>query len=75
MEGAFTGINQRSNQVVLQVSESGFNDQPGSVMDQVHKGYQQIHAFAMRHFLDMPKKLHATDRLATSYDKTYQATP
>lgn len=33
MEGTFTGINQRSDQVVLQVSESVFNDQPGSVMD------------------------------------------
>lgn len=30
---------------------------PGTVADQVSLGYHQIHAYAMRNFLDMPKEL------------------
>ena len=58
MECAFTGINQRDDQVTLQIAESEFINRPGTVADQVNLGYQQIHAYAMRNFLDMPKEPH-----------------
>ena len=58
MECAFTGINQRDGQVTLQIAESEFINRPGTVADQVNLGYQQIHAYAMRNFLDMPKEPH-----------------
>ena len=57
MECAFTGINQRDRQVTLQVAESELIYRPGTVADQVNLGYQQIHAYAMRNFLNMPKEL------------------
>lgn len=56
IEYAFTGINQRDRQVTLQVAESEFIYRPGTVADQVNLGYQQIHAYAMRNFLDMPRE-------------------
>ena len=57
MECAFAGINQRDRQVTLQVAESELIYRPGTVADQVSLRYQQIHAYAMRNFLDMPKEL------------------
>lgn len=56
MECAFTGINQRDGQVMLQIAESEFIYRPSTVADQVSLGYQQIHAHAMRNFLATPKE-------------------
>ena len=52
----FTDINQRNGQVTLQIAESEFINRPSTVADQVNLDYQQIHAYAMRNFLDMPKE-------------------
>ena len=57
MEYAFTVSNQRDRQVTLQVAESELMYRPGTVADQVSLSYQQIHAYAMRNFLNMPKEL------------------
>lgn len=56
MECAFTGIDQRDGQVMLQIAGSEFIYRPGTVADQVSLGYQQIHAHAMRNFLATPKE-------------------
>ena len=57
MEYAFTGISQRDRQVTLQVAETMFIRRQGTVVDKVNPGYQQIHAYAIRDFLGMPKEL------------------
>ena len=57
MECAFTVINRRDRQVALQVAESELTYRPGTVADHVRIGYQQIHAYAMRNFLDISKEL------------------
>ena len=64
MEYIFTGINQRDGQVTLQIAESEFVSRPGTAADQINLGYQQIHAYAMRNFLDMPQELHDENLLA-----------
>lgn len=66
LECAFIGTNQRDLQVTLQVAESMLIYRPGTVADQVNLGYQQIHVYAMRNFLDMPKELQGANLRAIS---------
>ena len=52
-EQAFSGANQRDDQLVLQTSESSFKSCPGSLTDQIEIGYRHIFSYAMRWVLDM----------------------
>jgi hypothetical protein len=54
IENCFTGINQREGQVVVQVTETSFKFEPGSLTDRLDLGDRQIHAYAIRHVLKMP---------------------
>ena len=55
LERQFTGINQQEGQVVIQVNESNFTTVPGSSADQIEFGCRHIVAFAMRHFVEIPR--------------------
>ena len=55
LERQFTGINQQEGQVVIQVDESNFTTVPGSSADQIEFGCRHIVAFAMRHFVEIPR--------------------
>jgi len=44
--------------VILQVAESEFLRSSGSGADQLYLSYQQIHAYVMRNFLEMPWEPH-----------------
>ena len=64
IEQCFTGLNQRDGQVVVQTTESTFISQPGNLTVQIDLGYRQLWAYAMRHFLKMPKQPKREDLLA-----------
>ena len=55
LERHFIGINQQEGEVVIQVDESNFTTTSGSTADQVEFGCRQIVAFAMRHFVEIPR--------------------
>ena len=55
LERQFTGIKQQEGQVVIQVDESNFTVTAGSRADKVEFGCRHIVAFAMRHFVEIPR--------------------
>lgn len=64
LERAFTDANQRTDQAVVQVTESTFMSRPAGLADRVDLGCRQLYAYAMRHFLDMPRESNGKDLLA-----------
>jgi Protein of unknown function (DUF3723) len=66
MERAFTGVNQRHGEVIVQVAESTFILRSGSRNDQMNLGHRQLYAYAMRSFLSMPEDPVMEDLLAKS---------
>jgi len=64
LEKAFCDANQRADRAVIQVTESSFTSSPASLADQVDLGYRQLHAYAMRHYLQMPREPKGKELLA-----------
>ena len=54
LKNCFKGINQREGQVVVQVTETSFKFEPGSLTDCLDLKDRQIHAYTMRYVLEMP---------------------
>ncbi len=61
---AFADINQRPDRAVIQVTESSFSSSPASSADRADLGVRQLYAYAMRHYLQMPRDLEGKDLLA-----------
>jgi len=64
LEKAFCDTNQRADRAVIQVTESSFTSSPASLADRVDLGYRQLHAYAMRHYLQMPREPKGKELLA-----------
>ena len=64
LEKAFCDANQRADRAVIQVTESSFTCSPASLADRVDLGYRQLHAYAMRHYLQMPREPKGKELLA-----------
>jgi len=64
LEKAFCDTNQRTDRAVIQVTESSFTSSPASLADRVDLGYRQLHAYAMRHYLQMPREPKGKELLA-----------
>ncbi len=64
LEKAFCDANQRADRAVIQVTESSFTSSPASLADRVDLGYRQLHAYAMRHYLQMPREPKGKELLA-----------
>ena len=56
IEQSYKGVNQEASQVTVQVAEASFISKPGGLTERIDLGYRQLYAFAMRHFLEMPKQ-------------------
>ncbi len=61
---AFADTNQRPDRAVIQVTESSFSSSPASSADRADLGVRQLYAYAMRHYLQMPRDLKGKDLLA-----------
>ena len=64
LEKAFCDANQRADRTVIQVTESSFTSSPASLADRVDLSYRQLHAYAMRHYLQMPREPKGKELLA-----------
>ncbi len=70
---AFSDINQRADRAVIQITEPGFSSSPASSADRADLGVRQLYAYAMRHYLQMPRDLKGKELLArhtTNADRT-----
>ena len=70
---AFSDTNQRPDRAIIQVTESSFSSSPASSADQADLGVRQLYAYAMRHYLQMPRDLKGKELLArhtTNVDQT-----
>ena len=70
---AFSDINQRADRAVIQITESRFSSSPASSADRADLGVRQLYAYAMRHYLQMPRDLKGKELLArhtTNADRT-----
>ena len=70
---AFSDTNQRPDRAVIQVTESSFASSPASSADRADLAVRQLYAFAMRHYLQMPRDLKGKELLArhtTNADRT-----
>jgi hypothetical protein len=70
---AFSDINQRADRAVIQITESCFSSSPASSADRADLGVRQLYAYAMRHYLQMPRDLKGKELLArhtTNVDRT-----
>ena len=70
---AFSDTNQRPDRAIIQVTESSFSSSPASSADQADLGVRQLYAYAMRHYLQMPRDLKGKELLArhtTNVDRT-----
>ena len=70
---AFSDNNQRPDRAVIQVTESSFASSPASSADRADLGVRQLYAYAMRHYLQMPRDLKGKELLArhtTDADRT-----
>jgi hypothetical protein len=63
-ERAFSEANERTDQAVIQVAESHFASYPIDSVDVEDLGYRQLYAYAMRHYLEIPKDHRGNDLLA-----------
>ena len=70
---AFSDTNQRPDRAIIQVTESSFSSSPASSADRADLGVRQLYAYAMRHYLQMPRDLKGKELLArhtTNVDRT-----
>ena len=70
---AFSDANQRPDRAVIQVTESSFASSPASSADRADLGVRQLYAYAMRHYLQMPRDLKGKElraRHTTDADRT-----
>ena len=70
---AFSDTNQRPDRAIVQVTESSFSSSPASSADRADLGVRQLYAYAMRHYLQMPRDLKGKELLArhtTNVDRT-----
>ena len=70
---AFSDTDQRPDRAVIQVTESSFSSSPASSADRADLGVRQLYAYAMRHYLQMPRDLKRKELLArhtTNADRT-----
>jgi len=61
---AFADTNQRTDRAIIQVTESSFSPCPASWADRADLGVRQLYAYAMRHYLQMPRDLEGKELLA-----------
>ena len=61
---AFSDTNQRPDRAIIQVTESSFSSSPASSADGADLGVRQLFAYAMRHYLQMPRDLRGKELLA-----------
>ncbi|KIW09691.1 hypothetical protein PV08_12034 [Exophiala spinifera] len=73
-ERGFSAINQRDDQAVIQVGETRFETLQGPHDAQVDLGYRQIVAFAMRHFVEIPREPMSDDVTVRPRAKANRAT-
>jgi len=64
LEKTFCDANQRADRAVIQVTEFSFTCSSASLTDQVDLSYRQLHAYAMRHYLQMSRELKEKELLA-----------
>ena len=62
LERAFSDAGHRADRAVIQISETDFASCPASLSDRVDLGRRQLYAYAMRHYLKMPREPKATKR-------------
>ena len=70
---AFSDTNQIPDRAIIQVTESSFSSSPASSADRADLGVRQLYAYAMRHYLQMPRDLKGKELLArhtTNVDRT-----
>ena len=70
---AFSDIDQRPDRAIIQVTESSFSFSPASSADRADLGVRQLYAYAMRHYLQMPRDPKGRELLArhtTNADRT-----
>ena len=70
---AFSDTNQRADRAILQVTESSFSSSPARSAERADLGVRQLYAYAMRHYLQMPRDLKGKELLArhtTNADRT-----
>ena len=70
---AFSDTNQRPDRAIIQVTESSFSSSPANSADRADLGVRQLYAYAMRHYLQMPRDLKRKELLArhtTNVDRT-----
>ena len=70
---AFSDTNQRPDWAIIQVTESSFSSSPACSADRADLGVRQLYAYAMRHYLQMPRDLKRKELLArhtTNADRT-----
>ena len=61
---AFSDTNQRPDRAIIQVTESSFSSSPASLADRADLGVRQLFAYAMRHYLQMPRDIKGKELLA-----------
>lgn len=70
---AFSDTSQRPDRAIIQITESSFSSSPASSADRADLGVRQLYAYAMRHYLQMPRDLKRKELLArhtTNADRT-----
>jgi len=69
VERTFSSTILGMDHTVIEVTESTFRSRPASLGDRVELGCRQLYAYAMRHFLDIPREPQTRDCRATSIAK------
>ncbi len=73
LKKAFCDANQRADRAVIQITEFSFTCSSASLTNRVNLSYRQLHAYVMRHYLQMPRKLKEKElltRLMINTDET-----
>lgn len=69
LERAFSDINQRTNECIIQQSASAFASIPGTLSDRLEFGCRHIWINAMREYREMPTRMEGDDLLAKPKSK------
>jgi len=56
MRQTFTAADQEDYRVAVQITDTAFANKLGSMTNYEDLAYQQIYAYAMRHYPNMPKE-------------------
>ncbi len=73
LKKAFCDANQRADRAVIQITKFSFTCSSTSLTNRVNLSYRQLHAYAMRHYLQMSRKLKEKElltRLMINTDET-----